>query len=71
MSVFVGRSAMHIANTDYLTTNINGVQQLGSNNDKKNTKLLGVLIIENLIWKMFFNHINTKISRIMCLALKM
>ncbi len=35
MSVFVGRSAMHIANTDDLTTNINGVQQLGSKNDKK------------------------------------
>ncbi len=35
MSVFVGRSAMHIANADDLTTNINGVQQLGSKNDKK------------------------------------
>ncbi len=41
------------------------MQQVGNKNEESSTKFLGVLLDENLTWKMHLKHINTKISRAM------
>ena len=61
------KAPKHKFNINELTIKINNthLQRVGNKYEEKSTTFLGVLIDENLNWKMHINHINNKISRAM------